>query len=346
MSLSRVAVVILNFNGKKFLEQFLPSVTGCSSDHTIIVADNNSSDDSVLFLKTNYPSVHIIQNSSNSGFAQGYNEALKQVDSEYYVLLNSDVEVTPNWIEHVIALMDADKNIAACQPKILDFNSRTKFEYAGAAGGFIDKYGYPFCRGRVFNSLEEDQGQYNNSTEIFWATGACMFIRSKAFWEVGGFDGDYFAHMEEIDLCWRLKNIGHKIYVEPKSVVYHVGGGTLNKLSSRKTFLNFRNNLTTLTKNHPPGFLFFKIIFRMKLDGVAAFKFLLDGQPKHFFAVIRAHFAFYGWLPKTLEKRKKAKQHPDFRFSMGKAYNGNMVMEHFIRKKNKFSELSQSSFLD
>jgi GT2 family glycosyltransferase len=342
----RVAVVILNFNGKQFLEQFLPSVTKFSAEHKVIVADNNSSDDSIPFLKSNYPSVQIIQNPSNSGFAQGYNDALKHVDAEYFVLLNSDVEVTENWIANVITLLDSDGSIAACQPKILDFNHRTRFEYAGAAGGFIDKYGYPFCRGRVFNSLEEDKDQYNDSTEVFWATGACMFIRAKAFWEVGGFDGDYFAHMEEIDLCWRLKNIGHKIYVEPKSVVYHVGGGTLSKLSSRKTFLNFRNNLTTLTKNHSSKYLFWKVVFRMKLDGVAAIKFLFDGQPKHFIAVIRAHFAFYSWLPKTLAKRKQAKQHPKFKFSMVKAYNGNMVLEHFIRKKNSFSELDQSSFLD
>ncbi|HWY09979.1 MAG TPA: glycosyltransferase family 2 protein [Bacteroidia bacterium] len=346
MSQSKVAVVILNYNGKLFLEKFLPSVTKFSKNHTVVVADNNSTDDSISFLKNNYPSVQIIQNPVNTGFAQGYNNALKHVDQDYYVLLNSDVEVTENWIGNVISLMDSNSNIAACQPKILDYNNKTKFEYAGAAGGFIDKYGYPFCRGRVFNSLEEDKSQYNNSTEVFWATGACMFVRSKAFWEVGGFDGDYFAHMEEIDLCWRLKNIGYKIYVEPKSIVYHVGGGTLNKLSSRKTFLNFRNNLTTLTKNHPPLFLFLKIIWRMKLDGIAAFKFLFDGQPVHFFAVIRAHFAFYGWLPRTLAKRKKAKLHPNFKYSMGRAYDGNVVLEHFIRKKNSFSELNQSSFLD
>jgi GT2 family glycosyltransferase len=341
MSQNKTAVVILNFNGKKFLEQFLPSVTKYSIGHTIVIADNNSSDDSISFLKSNYPSVQIIQNASNSGFAQGYNEALKHVNAEYYVLLNSDVEVTENWIENCISLMDADVSIAACQPKILDFNNRTKFEYAGASGGFIDKYGYPFCRGRVFNSLEEDKGQYDTAIEVFWATGACMFVRAKAFWEVDGFDGDYFAHMEEIDLCWRLKNIGHKIYVQPKSKVYHVGGGTLNKLSSRKTFLNFRNNLTTLAKNHSSRFLFWKIIFRMKLDGIAAFKFLLDGQPKHFFAVIRAHFAFYSWLPKTLNKRKKAKQHPGFKFTMSKAYDGNVVLEHFIRKKKCYSELGK-----
>jgi hypothetical protein len=344
MSQNRVAVVILNFNGKKFLEQFLPSVTKFSAGQEVIVADNNSSDDSISFLKEKYPAVKIIQNATNSGFAQGYNEALKSVEADYYVLLNSDVEVTGNWIENVISLMDSDPAIAACQPKILDFNNRNTFEYAGAAGGFIDKYGYPFCRGRVFNSLEEDKGQYDNAIEVFWATGACMFVRSKAFWEVGGFDGDYFAHMEEIDLCWRLKNIGYKIYVQPKSKVYHVGGGTLNKLSSRKTFLNFRNNLTTLTKNHSSSFLFIKIIFRMKLDGIAAFKFLFDGQPKHFIAVIRAHFAFYGWLPKTLAKRKKAKQHPNFKFTLSKAYDGNVVLEHFIRKKKSYSELDKGYF--
>lgn len=344
MSQSRVAVVILNFNGKKFLEQFLPSVTRYSAGYDVIVADNNSSDNSVQFVKENYPLVKIVQNKTNSGFAQGYNEALGHVDADYYILLNSDVEVSENWIENIVSIMDADPSIAACQPKILDFNNRNTFEYAGAAGGYIDKYAYPFCRGRVFNNLEEDKNQYQDAVEVFWATGACMFIRSKAFWEVGGFDGDYFAHMEEIDLCWRLKNIGYKIYVQPESKVYHVGGGTLNKLSSQKTFLNFRNNLTTLTKNHSPHFLFFKVIFRMILDGVAAFKFLFDGQPKHFFAVIRAHLVFYSWLPRTLAKRKKAKLHPNFKFTMSKAYNGNVVLEHFIRKKKSYKELDKGYF--
>lgn len=344
--MSRAAVVILNYNGQNFLEKFLPFVLKHSSAFSVVVADNKSTDHSVSFLKDTYPQVTVIQNTSNTGFAQGYNDALKKVNAEYYILLNSDVEVTEKWIDHVITLMDNDPSIAACQPKILDYNNRHKFEYAGASGGFIDKYGYPFCRGRIFNLLEEDKGQYNSATEVFWATGACMFVRSKAFWEVGGFDGDYFAHMEEIDLCWRLKNIGYKIYVEPKSVIYHVGGGTLSKLSSRKTFLNFRNNLTTLTKNHPPAFLFIKILFRFKLDGIAAFKFLFDGEPKHFFAVLRAHFSYYGRLPKTLSKRKQMKQHPKFKFSMRKAYDGNMVAEHFLRKKKLFSELSEGSFLD
>ena len=257
---NKVAVVILNWNGQSFLEKFLPNVIKYSQEVQIIVADNQSSDNSVAFLKDKFPEVSIIINPSNDAFAKGYNLALKQVQAEYYVLLNSDVEVTENWIEPIVSLMQSNPKIAACQPKILDYNQPSKFEYAGASGGFIDKYGYPFCRGRIFNVLEEDKGQYDSSMEVFWATGACMFVRSDAFWKVGGFDDDYFAHMEEIDVCWRMKNIGYQIFIEPKSKVYHVGGGTLNKLSPRKTFLNFRNNLITLTKNASPRFLFFKII--------------------------------------------------------------------------------------
>lgn len=340
----RVAVVILNYNGKQFLEKFLPPVIRFSKGCRIIVADNASTDDSVAYLKTTFPAVEIIQNSVNSGFAQGYNEALKKVDADHYVLLNSDVEVTEGWIEPVIALIEKDEKIAACQPKILDHANRSFFEYAGASGGFIDKYGYPFCRGRIFNSLEEDKGQYDSAVETFWATGACMFVKAKAFWEAGGFDGDYFAHMEEIDLCWRMKNIGYKIYIEPKSRIYHVGGGTLNKLSTRKTFLNFRNNLTTLTKNHPPSFLFFKIIYRMILDGIAAFKFLFDGQPGHFFAVVKAHLGYYAWLPKTLAKRRKAKKQPRFKYDLSKVYKGNVVFDHFLKKKSRFSELEEKLF--
>ncbi len=343
---SRVAIVILNYNGKEFLDQFLPAVIQFSSKYKIIVADNASSDDSVSFVKTKFPNIEVLESKTNSGFAKGYNDALRLVSAEYYVLLNSDVEVTENWIESVIDLMDKNELIAACQPKILDHSNRAKFEYAGAAGGFIDKYGYPFCRGRVFNALEEDTKQYQSAIEVFWATGACMFVRTKAFWEAGGFDDDYFAHMEEIDLCWRLKNIGYSVYVEPKSTVYHVGGGTLNKNSPHKTFLNFRNNLTTLTKNHPSKFLFWKVVFRLKLDGIAGIKFLLDGEPKHCFAVVRAHFAYYGWLSSTLAKRKKMKQHPKFKFSMRNVYNGSIVAEHFLRTKSKYTELNSNSFFD
>ena len=336
---SKVAVVILNWNGKSFLEKFLPSVIKYSTSAQIIVADNPSSDASVSFLTQHFPEVRIIINPSNDGFSTGYNLALKQVEAEYYVLLNSDVEVTEKWIEPIIDLMDSNKQIAACQPKILDYNHKTTFEYAGAAGGFMDKYGYPFCRGRIFNSLEEDKGQYNNSTEVFWATGACMFVRAEAFWKVGGFDDDYFAHMEEIDVCWRMKNIGYQIYVEPKSHVYHVGGGTLNKLSPRKTFLNFRNNLITLTKNASPRFLFFKIIYRMILDGVAAFKFLAEGHGSHFIAVIKAHFSFYAHLPSTLKKRDEMRLMDEFKDATTGVYTENIVFAHFVKGVKNYIEL-------
>jgi GT2 family glycosyltransferase len=336
---NKVAVVILNWNGKTFLEKFLPTVIKYSLQTHIVVADNNSTDDSVTFLKTNFPEVTIIINPSNDGFSKGYNLALKHVQSEYYILLNSDVEVTENWIEPIISMMDANKNIAACQPKILDYHHKTKFEYAGASGGYIDKYGYPFCRGRIFNMLEEDKQQYNTSEEVFWATGACMFVRSDAFWKVNGFDNDYFAHMEEIDVCWRLKNIGYQIYVEPKSVVFHVGGGTLNKLSPQKTFLNFRNNLITLTKNASSRFLFFKIIYRMVLDGVAAYKFLFEGSPSHFLAVLKAHFSFYKHLPSTLKKRKVMMNMEGFKFATIGVYKRNIVYAHFIKSIKYFNEL-------
>lgn len=340
MTESKVAVVILNWNGKSFLEKFLPSVTEFSKTHQVIVADNNSSDESISFLKQNYPSIKIINNPSNDGFARGYNIALKQVKAEYYILLNSDVEVTENWINPIIELMDSNPEIGACQPKILDYNNKNKFEYAGACGGFIDKYGYPFCRGRVFNVLENDNHQYDTAMEVFWATGACMFVRAEAFWKVGGFDEDYFAHMEEIDVCWRMKNIGYKIFVQPKSVIYHVGGGTLNKLSPRKTYLNFRNNLITVTKNAYSPFLILKILYRMILDGVAGLKFLVEGNGAHCISVIKAHFSFYKMLPSTLKKRKQLKQLPGFKFATVGVYDKNIVYMHFIKGKKKYSELN------
>ena len=344
MSEVKVAVVILNYNGLYFLEKFLPSILQHSAPYPVIVADNKSSDTSLPYIRQNFPQVHIIENGANYGYAQGYNMALKQVEAEYVILLNSDVEVTEHWIDPIITLMDKDRTIAACQPKILDFHQRDHFEYAGAAGGYIDNYGYPFCRGRIFNTLEKDQGQFNDTAEVFWATGACLFVRSKAFWQVGGFDASYFAHMEEIDLCWRLKNFGHKIFVEPSSVIYHIGGGTLNKLSKQKTFLNFRNNLTTLTKNHPSKKLFLKVIYRMILDGVAAFKFLFDAQPKHFFAVLRAHFNYYAWLPKILAERKRLKNSAGFKYSRTGIYKGNIVKEYFLQKKKEFRELHSGFF--
>jgi len=339
MSLPKVAVVILNWNGKDFLQKFLPNVLSHSPEGSVYVADNASTDDSLILLKEKFPEVKIVINESNGGFAKGYNDALRKIEAEYYVLLNSDVEVSPNWIEPIIKLMDIDRNIAACQPKILDYNNKNKFEYAGAAGGFIDKYGYPFCRGRIFNEIEEDSNQYNDIREIFWATGACMFVRSSVYHNLQGFDEDYFAHMEEIDLCWRMKNTGHKIFVVPSSVVYHVGGGTLNKVNPRKTFLNFRNNLTTLLKNDQSGFLFFKFWYRLILDGVAGIVFVLKGDFSHCIAIIKAHFAIYGNLGKTLRKRKEFKSRANFSPSKTQILNSNIVFLHQIKKVKKFLDI-------
>ena len=344
MNKPEVAVVILNYNGITFLKKFLPSVIRNSANCSIYVADNGSVDESVTYLKSKHPEVKVIENKGNFGYAKGYTLALNAIKADYFVLLNSDVEVSVNWIEPIITLMESDVTIGACQPKILDYAKQELFEYAGASGGFIDHYGYPFCRGRLFNAIEEDKGQYNDIQEVFWATGACLFVRAVAYYKAGGLDDDYFAHMEEIDLCWRLKNFGYKIMVQPKSMVYHVGGGTLNKLSKRKTFLNFRNNLTTFTKNHPPKNLIPKIIIRMILDGVAAFKFLFDGQPKHFFAVIRAHFAYYLWLPKIRRQRKALEQSAGFKYGFDHIYRGNVVAEHFLKGKKKFSELKKGFF--
>jgi GT2 family glycosyltransferase len=341
MELSQVAVVILNWNGKAFLEKFLPSVIKYSGDAKIYLADNQSTDDSVSFVKNNFQQVNIILNPSNEGFAKGYNTALKSVKEKYYVLLNSDVEVSENWLDPLFQLMESDSEIGACQPKILDYQNPKLFEYAGAAGGFIDKNAYPFCRGRIFNTLEQDNGQYDDVREVFWATGACMFVRAETFWFVGGFDDDYFAHMEEIDLCWRMKNCGYKIYVQPQSKVFHVGGGTLNKLSPKKTFLNFRNNLITLTKNSTSKILFLKIIYRMVLDGIAGVKFLAEGNANHCLAVVKAHFAFYTSLSQTLKKRKAMKSLKGFEFTQTQILKQNIVFLYFLKYKKVFSELGK-----
>ncbi|MEI6766532.1 MAG: glycosyltransferase family 2 protein [Bacteroidota bacterium] len=336
----KTAVVILNWNGKKFLEEFLPKVIEHSRNAAdVIIADNASTDDSIAFLKEKYPHIRIIENSENGGFSRGYNLALEQVDAEYFVLLNSDIEVTENWIEPVIALMDADKNIAACQPKILSFFERTKFEYAGAAGGHIDKYGYPFCRGRIFNVIEEDNGQYDDTAEIFWATGACMFVRAELYHKLSGLDEDFFAHMEEIDFCWRLKNFGYKIMYCPDSRVYHIGGGTLPKGSARKTYLNFRNNFMLLYKNLPSKRIFPVFFTRLVLDGVAALKFLFDGGFGDFTAVIRAHFYFYGHFNRLRKKREKIPHHKVFGI-----FDGSIVKDFYLRKKRLFSQLDKNKF--
>ncbi|WJJ95582.1 glycosyltransferase family 2 protein [Algibacter luteus] len=328
----KVAVVILNWNGQKLLEQFLPSVIQCSQDADVYVVDNASTDDSIAFLKSSYPKISIIQNTENGGYAKGYNDALKHVEADVFCLLNSDVEVTKNWLEPIIETFQKDTKTAIIQPKILDFKKKNHFEYAGAAGGFIDKFGYPYCRGRIFNTIEEDQGQYNDSTDIFWASGACFFIKKDVFYELNGFDEHFFAHMEEIDLCWRAKNKGFDIKYVGASKVYHVGGATLKNSSSKKTFLNFRNSLFTLTKN-ANGFVLGKIIVRLILDGVAAAKFLVELKPKHSLAILKAHFSYYRQLPRVLAQRKQIKH-------KNKYYNKtSIVYEYFVKKKSNFNSL-------
>jgi len=298
----------LNWNGVKLLEQFLPSVISFSDEAQIYVADNASTDASIQFVKDNYPTVKIILNDGNFGFANGYNIALQQVEEEYYCLLNSDVEVTKNWLTPILSIFKNEKDIAIIQPKILDFKNKENFEYAGAAGGFIDKYGYPFCRGRIFETIEKDNQQYDDERDIFWATGACFFIRKEIYRKLNGFDGDFFAHQEEIDLCWRAFNLGFKVKYTSKSIVYHVGGATLNEGNPKKTFLNFRNSLLMLLKNLPKKKLFPIIFFRLILDGIAGIKFIFQGKFSHCFAIIKAHFHFYHLISRNLKKRNSTQQ--------------------------------------
>jgi GT2 family glycosyltransferase len=300
----KIAVVILNWNGVKLLEQFLPSIIQFSPEATVYVADNASTDESVAFIKNNFPTVIIVQNKTNQGFAGGYNDALQHIDAEIYALVNSDIEVTENWLKPILKTFEAEPKTAIIQPKILDFKRKEYFEYAGAAGGFIDRFGYPFCRGRIFDTLEKDNGQYNDKTEIFWASGACFFIRSSVYKELKGFDQDFFAHQEEIDLCWRAINKGFIIKYNSESTVYHVGGATLQQANPQKTYLNFRNSLLMLTKNLPQESLFKVLILRMLLDGVAGAKFTLEGRFVHCWAIIRAHFSFYRLFLKNYKKRE------------------------------------------
>ena len=332
----KIAVVALNWNGKLWLEKFLPTLVKLSQEATVFVADNASTDDSVDFVKNNFPNVKIIINDTNGGYSKGYNDSLKQIDAEYFVLINSDIEVTEGWLSPIIDLMDSDKKIAACQPKLLDYNNRNTFEYAGASGGFIDNLGYPFCRGRIFDDLEQDNGQYNDAIEVFWATGACLFVRASHFNEIDGLDEDFFAHQEEIDLCWRLKNKGYKIMVQPKSVVYHVGGGTLNTGSPFKTHLNFRNNLFMLFKNLPTFSLFITIPTRLVLDGIAVLTFLNKEKGlQHVLAIAKAHFIFYFEIPKLMVKRQKIIQ----RSSLIGKINLSILVNNKLKGVNKFSDL-------
>ncbi|MBT3612453.1 MAG: glycosyltransferase family 2 protein [Flavobacteriales bacterium] len=332
----KTAVVVLNWNGKAWLEKFLPTLLNHSQEATVFVADNASADDSVDFVKNNFPTVQVIVNASNGGYAKGYNDALRQIDAEYFMLINSDIEVTKGWLSPVIDLMNTDKQVAACQPKILDYHNKAKFEYAGASGGFIDNLGYPFCRGRIFDDIEEDKGQYNDAVEVFWATGACLFVRALHFNEIGGLDEDFFAHQEEIDLCWRLKNKGYKIMVQPKSVVYHVGGGTLNAGSPFKTHLNFRNNLFMLFKNLPTSVLVIIIPTRLFLDGIAALTFFNKEKGlQHVLAIAKAHFIFYFEIPKLIAKRQKIKQKNNLTGKTGYS----ILLQHKIKGVKRFYEL-------
>jgi GT2 family glycosyltransferase len=336
--MTELAVVILNYNGKKFLEQFLPTVIAHSEGALIVVADNGSSDDSVDFIRSFFPSVRLISIERNLGFCGGYNFALKQVSATYYVLLNSDVEVTKGWLHPIVSLFKSDPTIAAIQPKILSFRQKTHFEYAGAAGGYLDALGYPFCRGRIFDKLEEDQGQFNDTIPIFWATGACHFVRSTVFHEMGGLDEDYFAHMEEIDFCWRLKRAGYQIYFEGGSTVYHVGGGTLSSASPKKTYLNFRNGLSLIFKHLPTSQLIWKLPLRVVLDWAAAFKFLLQPSPKDFVAVLQAQFDFFKNIQIEIGKRSRlATKLNNFNFTQ--IYPNWLVVDYFLLGKSKFNQL-------
>ena len=332
----KTAVVVLNWNGINWLKKFLPILIEKSKDVNVYIADNASTDNSVDYVNNNFPNVKVLKNFSNEGYAKGYNDALETLKEEFFVLINSDIEVTDNWIKPIINLMETNSDIAACQPKILSFHDRNKFEYAGACGGFIDTLGYPFCRGRIFSDLEDDNNQYNDITEVFWASGACLFVRAKHFKEVNGFDNDFFAHQEEIDLCWRLKNKGYKIMVNPNSAVFHVGAGTLNTSSPLKTYLNFRNNLFMLYKNLSVLKLIITLLFRLPLDGIAALSFAKkENGLGHVFSILRAHLVFYVSIPLLSLKRKKIDQKKNLtgqkRFSI--------LFKYYFLGIKKFSDL-------
>ena len=327
--MNRIAVVILNWNGAKLLEQFLPSVMAYSEGATLYVADNASTDASLEVLRTQFPSVKIIQNEGNYGFAKGYNVALQQVNEPYYALVNSDIEVTEGWLTPILTLFDTQPKVGIVQPKLLDYKKKTHFEYAGAAGGYIDRLGYPYCRGRIFDTIEEDHGQYDDAVQIFWASGACFFIRRDLYRTLGGFDGDFFAHQEEIDLCWRAHNLGYRAQYTPLSVVYHVGGATLHESNPRKTFLNFRNSLLMLAKNLPSKNLVSLLFARLCLDGLAGVQFLLKGKWSHCWAIIKAHFSFYALINKTLKKRGTVQQADYYR-------EGSIVYRYFVKNGTVF----------
>lgn len=329
----KIAIVILNWNGEVLLERFLPSVVKFSEGADIYVADNASTDGSVSFLRKHFPEIHIIQNETNGGFAKGYNDALQHVNADVFCLLNSDVEVTKGWLNPIIEGFNTLTDAAIIQPKILDLLKKDHFEYAGAGGGFIDQLGYPFCRGRIFQTLEKDNGQYDDVKEIFWATGACMFVKRDVFWQLGGFDADYFAHQEEVDFCWRAKNQGFKVYYIGMSKVFHLGGSTLSNMNPKKTYLNFRNSLFSITKNLPRRKAFVIISIRLLLDGVAALRFIFQWRFRHCWAILRAHFSFYRQFRKIYKKREKAK------FILKYYITKSIVWSYFVHQIRNFNIL-------
>ncbi len=339
----KTAVVILNWNGIKFLKQFIPKLVAYSNTETgLFVIDNASTDDSNEFLRSNYPQISIIHNKENLGFAKGYNEGLKHIEAEYYCLLNSDVEVTPDWDKDIVEFMDKHPEVGVCQSKLLSFIHKDEFEYAGASGGYIDMLGYPFCRGRLFTTMEKDYHQYDDIAEVFWASGACMFVRKQIYHQLNGLDDDFFTHMEEIDFCWRVKSANYKVMCFPQSVVYHYGGGTLAMGSPKKTFYNFRNNLIMLYKNLPTNQLFRVFTLRFFLDVVAACRFLFDTGVKDFVAVFKAYVDFIWTIKKTHQKRKQITHQTK---DLTKIYKRIIIIQYFLLKKTKFSDLNKEDFM-
>lgn len=328
----KVKIVILNWNGRAHLERFLPSVVAHSGEASVVVADNGSNDDSVPFLREHYSQVELLQLDQNYGFAEGYNRALSRIEADCYVLLNSDVEVEEGWLNPLVARLAADEKVAALAPKIISYERKSDFEYAGAAGGFIDCFGYPFCRGRILDTIEKDQGQYDTAREVFWASGACMVVRADLFHKLGGFDGDFFAHMEEIDLCWRMQLAGYRVMVEPRSQVFHLGGGTLPNNSARKLYLNYRNNLSMLFKNLSRRSLLPVLFARMVLDGMSAMVFLLQRRPDFFKVVFRAHMDFYHAL-NTLQIKRRVIQQSRIASASSNIYKGSIILRHALGKR-------------
>ncbi|MEZ0608621.1 glycosyltransferase family 2 protein [Fibrella sp. WM1] len=332
----QVAIVILNYNGRDFLARFLPSVLAHADGFSVYVADNASTDDSVTYLRGHFPQVRILQLPTNEGYAGGYNTALSQIDAEYYCLLNSDVEVSPNWIRPVLDLFAANPNTVACQPKIRMQAQPAQFEYAGGAGGYLDWLGFAACRGRMFDTVETDTGQYDDDRRVFWASGACLFVRASVFHKTGGFDASFFAHMEEIDWCWRVQRLGYEVWTCGGSVVYHVGAGTLAKTSPKKTYLNYRNSLAMLYKNLPQRNPWGLLLFRLIVDGLSAAPLLLRGELAAIWAIIRAHFAFYGWLPRLRPQRQALARQATTAVPL---FPKSFIWAYFVKGVRRFADL-------